>query len=131
MNSNEGISHGQCAQLSPTTILDLNDDCLLEIFRCLDIEDIAIASDTCQRFQEIGRAAFKYEWNGQIVWLITKTKENRLESTAILRNFGSQLQKIHIEFDAHWNDYFFEMVIERCCSSQLTELDVSSEAISK
>lgn len=111
--------------------MDLNGDCLLKIFRHMDVEDVAIASDVCQRFQDLAKEAFKYEWKGKLVWLSNETRESALESSAILHNFGSQLQKVQIVFGERRNDAFFNRIVEKCCSSQLTEVDVCGEILSK
>lgn len=132
MCSNAELPNGQLnAPSSQTKITDLNADCLLKIFRYLDVENMAIASDACQRFRESASEAFKYEWKGKTVWLSNQTREHRLESTAILRNFGSQLQKIHIVFGETRNLEFLNMIIEKCSRSELTEVDVSGQILSK
>lgn len=40
------------------TILDLNNDCLIELFRLLPVSDLCSVSDTCSRFRAIAQTAF-------------------------------------------------------------------------
>lgn len=132
MNPNDRILTGQSnVQLSQTTVLDLNSDCLLKIFRYFKVEEMAIASDACRRFRDVACEAFKYEWKTKKISLSDADQDSRIASMAILRNFGHQLQKIYIHFDGNWNEHIFEMVIEKCSSQQLTEVYVSHKIIER
>lgn len=122
------IVTGQCGW-PQTRILDLNSDCLLHILRCLKVDDLAVASDTCRQFRDIGREAFKFEWKNRMIHLSAITKDTRIASTAVLRNFGNQLQRILIYFGEKWNDYFFGMIIEKCSGVHLNEVQISHKVI--
>lgn len=126
MNLNEDCPMTQTmAQLSLTTVQDLNNDCLLRIFRHLNIEDLVMASDTCQRFQKCSFDAYKMEWRSHSIWLRNDTRDNQLASTAILHHFGNILKNIFVDFGGWKDDHFFEMIIEKCSRKQLTELELS------
>lgn len=43
---------------SDTVISDLNDDCLLEVFKYLDLENLLVAGDVCRRFRLNARSHF-------------------------------------------------------------------------
>lgn len=131
MNGTE--KHSTVGQYQPTisNILELNDDCLLTIFRYLCIAEMAVASDACKRFRDIAIDAYKLESRRKPVSLRNNKKEKRLEASAILRHFGPQLQRISVDFGEKGNHYFFEMIIEKCCSERLTEVDLSSEIVSR
>lgn len=122
MSSKKGI------HLRRTTILDLNSDCLLKILRYLDVKHLAAASDSCRRFRDEACEAFKFECKNKMICLSSQL-DHKIATTAILRNFGNQLQKIHINFGEKWIDYhrLMEMVIEKCNSVQLTEVHFSLE----
>lgn len=107
------------------TLLDLNVDCLLKIFRLLSLADMARVPQVCQVFRYVAVEAFKCEWKSKTVRLGNNSKESKLESTSILRNYGNHLQKVNIVFDKHDNDIFFNMIIAKC-SSKLTQVDFSS-----
>ncbi len=102
-----------------TSLLDLNDDCLLKIFRILSLADVSRVAEVCHTFRDLATETFKYEWKNKTIRLSNKTKETKVESTAILRNFGTQIQKVQIVFDQHVNDTFFNLIIDKC-SVQLT-----------
>lgn len=108
----------QTTKASQTTILELNADCLLKIFRYFNVGGMAIVADVCRRFQEIATEAFKYECKEKWVTLTNGDTESRLESTAILRNFGHELKKIFVVFNETRDDGFFFF---RCCD----QLDVA------
>lgn len=108
-----------------TTLIDLNMDCLLKIVRFLCLSDLAKVSEVCQLFQYLAVETFKYEWKNTTVRLSNDSNISKLESTAILRNFGSQLQNVSIVFDIQGNDKFLNMIIDKC-SPQLTQVDFSS-----
>lgn len=69
--------------VSTKLILALNDDCLLEVFSYLELDELAATADVCARF-----------WQIAVDCARTKTKSNELylrpDSTkySILRNFG-------------------------------------------
>lgn len=107
---------------------DLNVDCLLKVFRFLSVADMARTSEVCLLFQYVAGETFKYEWKNKTVLLSNNSKTSKLESTSILRNFGSQLQKVRLAFDQHDNDIFFNMIIAKC-SSQLTEVGFASTCL--
>jgi len=104
---------------------DLNMDCLLKIVRMLSLADLTRVAGVCRKFQDVAAEAFKYEWKNKTIRLGSKGRDSKLESTAILRNFGSQLQKVQIVFDKDGNDTFFQLVMNKC-SSELEHVDFSS-----
>lgn len=112
----------------PMSLIDLNVDCILKIFRFLSLADVVLVSEVCQLFQDLAIQTFKSEWKTKIIRLSNESKCSKLESTAILRNFGSQLQKVLIVFHKHRNDTFFNMIIDKC-SSQLTQVVFSSTCV--
>lgn len=129
MNSNvERSIIETIAQLSLTTILDLNNDCLLKIFRYLDFTDLAMVWDASRHFQEPASDAFKLEWSSKTIWL---RNDNKMPSMAVLRHFGSQFKKILVDCGERKNDLFFEKIIENCRRSQLMEVHFSRIIVSK
>lgn len=129
MNSNAALPTGQLNAPS-TVITDLNADCLHTIFRLLDLEDLVMASDACSRFRESASETFKYDWKRERIELSNQCRDDQLEATAILRNFGSQLQKVFIHFGERKNLEFINMFMEKCNGSQLTELNLSGTTLS-
>ena len=112
-------------QSSGVTLMDLNVYCQLKIFSYLSLTDAAKVSEVCRVFQDLAVEVAKKECKTKTVRLNNNSRNSKLESTAILRNFGSLLQKVHIVFDKHGNDTFLDMIIEKC-SSQLTHVLFSS-----
>lgn len=103
----------------------MNVDCLLKIFRLMSLSDLAKVADVCILFREVAMLAFQCDWKNETIRLSNKSKEDKLDATSIIRNFGDQLQKVNIVFDVHGNDKFFNMIIENC-GTQLSEVNVSS-----
>ena len=109
----------------PMSLIDLNVDCILKIFRFLSLADVVRVSEVCQLFQDLAIETFKSKWKTKLVQLSNDSESSKLQSTAILRNFGSYLQKMHIVFHKHGNATFFNLIIDKC-SSQLTQVVFSS-----
>ncbi|XP_037052010.1 uncharacterized protein LOC119085666 [Bradysia coprophila] len=107
---------------------NLNFDCLLNIFSMLNIPDLARVTGVCRKFRDIAAEAFKYEWKNETIRLSNNNSKSRLETTAILRNFGNQLQNVQIIFDKHRNDTFFRLIIDNC-GSQLKQVNFSSTRV--
>lgn len=108
------------------TLLDLNYDCLLNIFRPLSVSDLAGLSEMCRLFKDVAAETFRFEWKDSPVRLCNDSRESKLKSTEILRHFGDQLQKVEIVFDEDGNDTFFDLIINKCSGAQLTEVDFSN-----
>lgn len=77
-----------------TTILILNDDCLLAVFEHLNVLAMAAVADTCNRFKQLSQACFAYSKHKDLD-LSRDVKENGdslnrilLKSSKVLRNFG-------------------------------------------
>lgn len=75
-----------------TTILDLNDHCLREVFECMDIDGLAVVADVCSRFR----------WNA-VQAARPKFKHLRLDSAfrvgnyySKLRNFGASIKTVDV-----------------------------------
>ncbi|XP_037049513.1 uncharacterized protein LOC119083821 [Bradysia coprophila] len=126
MDTQEIVPITQQTMVATMLHLDnLNVDCLLNIFRMLSLPDLASVTGVCRNFRDIAAEAFKYEWKNKTIRLSNKDSNSKLESTAILRNFGNQLQNVQIVFDKQRNDTFFKLIIDKC-SSQLKQVDLSS-----
>lgn len=77
-----------------TTLIDLNDDCLIEIFKNCEIETLLSLINTCQHFKQIirlfvlpKRTKFKF---------IISSKPDYNQSHRILRNIGKYLNQLVI-----------------------------------
>lgn len=72
-----------------TTILNLNDNCLQEVFECLDTDDLAFVADVCARFRQnaVNTARLKVKR----LKLDEKSPVNHYKA---LRNFGASLDSV-------------------------------------
>lgn len=96
-------------------VLDLNDDCLDQIFRYLNTADLATISETCKTFQQIAVKTFKSKKKNSVVFLCNNTKAAKFESSRILRQFGRFLQKVNIDFGGDkTNDKFIDVIVDKC-----------------
>lgn len=111
-----------------SSIISLNEDCLLTIFRHLNVCDLVSVSQVCQLFKYVAVDAFKYECKDKPIQLSNDSKESKLEATTILRNFGQYLRKVQIEFGKCGNEKLFNLVVDQC-SSQLIEVEFSNSCI--
>lgn len=126
-----------CTSANATTILELNNDCLLEVFKHLDLLSLCTVADVCNRFRQNAKVCFQHSKKRDLN-LTNDFKSDGdpmpkfiLKSSKILRHFAAYL--IRLEFDSimarHWKKKhkticrrkILELVI-RYCSRTLTEL---------
>lgn len=80
------------------TLVQLPDDCLLEVFKFVSLDDLCSLYSTCQRFNQIARAAFPSRPESK-EWHIVKTDSHFIERTSrILRSFGDLMAVVCIQF---------------------------------
>lgn len=118
--------------LPTTQILDLNDDCLAEVFQYLHLIDLAVIADVCSRFRGNALSHFvRTKHKDLILWKIMYQRYGRalpenkrlmLKSTAkILRNFGTFIRSMVL------NDHNSKECIELLsthCLEMLTDLNL-------
>lgn len=120
-----GTSSQQTTYASEMVLMNLNDDCLIKIFRYLSVADIAKVSEVCKLFKDLALTAFKTEWKEKVVNILNSSKELRIESMRIIREYCSILKKIHIGFgDNKYNEIFFDVIFEKC-TLNLIEIEFS------
>lgn len=86
---------------------DINDDCLLKIFRMLSLDDLLWVADTCSRFRALAVRAFKLSHSRRYIdfneWCNVETKTfDMLPITRLLTKFDSLITGIEcIQYDSH------------------------------
>lgn len=100
---------------STTTLSDLNDDCLLELFKYLDLSDLCAVADVCSRFRQ----------NSTIAYVHSKYKRFHLPAS-IHRDGDSQQQilskfsKVLHLFGRSMNAFVADIKIFKCnCGKKL------------
>lgn len=103
---------------SSTTLMDLNDDCLDQIFGYLNYEDVLSASQVCVRFQDRARDVFKRKKHNVQLFTIKASASKQL-----LRHIGPALLKLEIFFcdDVIKNQQTIDIVTKYCLDN-LTEI---------
>lgn len=86
---------------SATTILDLNDDCFIEVFRNLHITDLGEVADVCRRFQQNARYVAKSELKECLnleydQWTYDEPAASLSKIARMLRNFGQYAESAKI-----------------------------------
>lgn len=83
---------------STTIILDLNDDCLIEIFKHLNLNDLCAVADVCRLFRRSSRTHFAYSAFKNVDICIANRScfrnENSVRTFKILRIFGVVVKTI-------------------------------------
>lgn len=127
---------------SPTHILELNFDCLWEIFEYFDILELCAVADVCQRFRETARAVYQYSKfkNSLSLSELYCTDEYASEilrrSSRVLRNFGAQTKSLHVNgicydfhnfshTERHAHQLEFIKMLGQHCKGTLNELTLS------
>lgn len=110
-----------------TTVLDLNDDCLLKVFEYSNLLDLTSIADVCNRFKQNARDCFVYsKWTHLLSTEDFHTDgqydQTLLKASKVLRNFGHLIVtfKLTSKFQ---NDKLIELLIRYC--QNLKELEVS------
>lgn len=106
--------HNHFDNMSQMTLMETNNDCLVEIFRHLCFEDLLSVSEVCKRFQQLSVITFKCVWKNKEITLRNWTTKEELDSIRILHQFGSLLQRVHIQFGDTGNEDFFNAIVDNC-----------------
>lgn len=126
------------ASASTTTVLHLNDDCLLEVFKYLNLQDLCSVADVCCRFRKNAQDQFSYSDFKHIgfrndFYQSSETDDQKLVQTSrVLRNFGAYIKSVYNVNGG--GDYFTEYrskyhmrtieLMSLHCSESLIELDL-------
>lgn len=118
-------------------MLDLNDDCLLEIFKNLTDFELADIASTCSRFKTIACDLFSlrhHKSNGLEIDIrlgdhnTDDKPTHRRQTAAILREFGELLSKLKITFGntdrAAPHNTIILNVIAKYCTKPLQQLEL-------
>lgn len=100
---------------SVCTILDLNNDCLLEICEHLDLPELCSFADVCGRFKQNAQSYFELKKLGDTVGPDWCDLTNRARCS-FLRNFGSSMSYLIVQgpiFDKY-TEFVIEMIVRYC-----------------
>lgn len=123
------------APFSSTTILDLNDDCLLEVFRYGDMFDLADYADVCTRFRGIAAERFYQSKFREIDFVEIFYRLKRYftyyedesaglrKFSSVLRNFGGLL--ITIKVSKYYKPHACVELLNRYCCAPGTLNELS------
>lgn len=97
----DSSSRPSLSERSYTAILDLNDDCLLEVFQHLKLNDLLSAGDVCHRFRENSQRHFASLKCWAHLIPVYGSKENWqsnaerfLHNSKLLRLFGASIKSL-------------------------------------
>lgn len=105
--------------LERPSLLSLNDDCILEIFKNLELKDLCSASNTNSRARGLAQTDFASRYKDKVFTLL----ENDEKVADYLRNFGSQIHSIELKrpmeipsHDVLGDTYILHLLTEYCGS---------------
>lgn len=110
-----------------TTILNLNDDCLEEVFFYLDINDLLNVFEAHSQFKIASERAFGQR-NKQIPVVVSNIHASRVNvrmikySSKLLQTFGHLITKLCIQFKLEKIDRLLEAIV-KYCNKNVTELE--------
>lgn len=117
--------------------MDINDDCLFEIFTILNIRELTDVASTSTRFRTIARDVFSFRHKSNCVdigvgWPFTNgdniANAYQRQIGPILRNFGDLLTKVKVIFSSEndaklYNTRVFNMMA-KYCTGGLNQLEL-------
>lgn len=122
--------------LSIMNILNLNDDCLREVFGALELSDLCSVADVCHRFRRIAVEAFKVSNYKKLelhaLCCIEEEPIKRLQRIEkVLRHFGGFVESMDAngthQYGLHQiNDNRIVELISSYCSASLTKLKLDN-----
>lgn len=109
---------GSCHQVikmeasgTPTVILDLNDDCLREVFAFLYVDALAAVANACARFRAIAAQSAELKFAK-----ITLSDYSPVNDYSQLRNFGALVESVVVD-GADLQKRFIELLVQYCGNS--------------
>lgn len=122
--------------LNTSNILQLNDDCLREVFGALELADLCIVADVCHRFRRIAQETFKVsnyrELELHALCHNEEEQTKRLQRILnLLRHFGAYVESMDANGSHRYglhqmNDNRIVELISRYCSASLTKLKLDN-----
>lgn len=91
-------------KISLTKFLDLNDDCINEVFRHLNVIQLCSVTQVCKRLQELAQSYFKRKYSEfDFSSLFQDRLVSNQEASDILRNFGPIIKTVTLPRQAFHN----------------------------
>lgn len=118
-------------RVSITTILDLNDHCLREIFKHLNVYDLRAVADVCSRFKQNAEPVFSLQFKDSCFDEGNNPNSDSYfrQLAPVLRNFGMLLNSLHISFirgsELCQQSPHVAELITKYCGGSLNELKLS------
>lgn len=138
------------ATTEATSILVLNDDCLLEVFKYLDLLNLSAVADVCRRFRQNARNSFQYSKINKLHLYDIVNDDDAvhqfiLKTSKVLRLFGEFITKFFesgsCSRSKHWNEEskaichrkIFELILQYCSGTLITlgfqGIDIKDEMV--
>lgn len=116
------------AATEPTKILDLNEDCVLQIFSFLPTIDLCAVKTTCQRFETLANDHFVTRYRHHPVNFGPKfgdlaERGDFSDGLKVLRHFGGVIRALSVHCITEDDDSYHWGDILDCCTG-LTELNL-------
>lgn len=126
MTSNQTPSErNETERMPPTTILDLGDKLLRDIFEQLDGLDLNAVADVCTTFRSNAMAVFSSKFKSQRfeIWIHEKQMP---QLRSIIRNFGRLMKNFSLELDRSLYVRSSEIfkLLNNYCGESLTKLSL-------
>lgn len=122
-----GSSQSALASKSGTKILYLNDDCLEQVFSCIEPESTSAIADVCSRFRRIAQAQYtRSKYKIDTYNIEHHSKSSLIETAKVLRLYGASIKMICIGSSSEFRtnrtfcENSLELVNRYCCPVGLT-----------
>lgn len=120
-------------KLRPTTIADLNDDCLREVFQHMDLDGLVTAADVCYRFRRIAQAHFAAKGDKKLDFekalrarYFVSAECDLLWASKTLRNFGEFFNSIRVfQSRSEVENRILALIARYCKDGNLIELSLN------
>lgn len=110
-------------------LVDIVDDCLIQIFHNLTVSDLSSAASACSRFKTIARVVFSRYKKSDIVEIDLNSVVRRRQAPAILHNFGDLMTNVKVIFWKKNNPNLYNVsvykLIVKYCTGTLHRLELN------
>lgn len=111
-------------------LVDLPDDCLIQIFQNLTVAELSSVASTCNRFKTIARDVFPSVHKSNCLEIDINSVARRRQASSILQNFGDLVTTVKVIFYHKNHPNFYNISVYnlmlKYCTGTLNKLELNN-----